>query len=189
MIPVANLAISNNAFIDYFNKCNEISGIISTQVVTANTNANGSATTGNAFVTGTLGATVIVGNSLRGGNVQTSNTLVITSNVAQQSSLTVVANASTTNTNPNQVIDSYSALTHRTSKYVLQITTASGFQATEILVVHDGANVVVTEYATLSTNGSMGTFAANLATNVVSLLFNPTVAVSTVNFERRSLTV
>jgi len=66
----------------WVDKTNEIANVISDYVVTANTDANGSVTAGNSQFTGIFSAnTLTVVTEMRGGNVQTTDVLTISSNV------------------------------------------------------------------------------------------------------------
>jgi len=92
---------STDTFQTLVNKLNEVANLASNTMVTANTNANGSVTTGNAYGNGIFAyATVGVVTALRGGNVQSSAELPITSNVYVQSSHVKVGN-STANVTAN----------------------------------------------------------------------------------------
>jgi hypothetical protein len=186
---VANLVVTSSTLYGVMLKINELARILSTQTVTANTNANGAVTVGNTFLVGIFAGSTGAFGSLRGGNVQTANTLLITSNVAIGNSYLSVGAVTTSNISPNQVIDSFPSTGYRTTKFVLQVTSLVGYLATEILLTHNGSNIFMTEYASLPTNGALGTFSANIASNTVNLLFTPTNAVNTVEFERRSLAV
>jgi len=189
MIPVANINISTATFNDLYLKVNEIAAVLSAQTLTANAYANGATAIGNSYLNGIFAADTGAFGAIRGGNCQSSNTLTVSSNVLQQYCYWASGNAGTTNTNPTQTVDSFSSIAYRSSKYVLQITNASNYQATELLVTHDGTNVYVTEYATLSTNGNLGTFTAVIASNNVQLQFTPVNAVNVLKFERKSIAI
>lgn len=63
-----------------------------------------------------------------------------------------------------------------TCKYLIQITDeTSGFKihSTEIMLMHDGVDVYLTEYATLINDSLLGSFSAEINNNVVRLLFTP----------------
>jgi hypothetical protein len=101
---VSNVSIATDTFNGWLTQTNVLLDTLTNEIVTANTLANGSLTTGNAFVNGIFGAnTVVVPSSLRGGNVQSSNVLNITSatlisgNVSvNTTSNTFVVNSTTT---------------------------------------------------------------------------------------------
>jgi len=51
------------------------------------------------------------------------------------------------------VIDSFSVNTYRSVKYTFRVGADEGYQAIEVLLVHDGINSIVTIYGSLSTTG------------------------------------
>lgn len=79
---------------------NLMANVLGQECLTANTNANGAYVTGNSFLFGTFGSnTLAVFTNLRGGNVQSTNTLYITSNVyANDTSYNFAIGNSTVNT-------------------------------------------------------------------------------------------
>lgn len=80
-IPFVNT--SSDTFASFVTKVNNVINAVQTEVMTANGNANGSVTSGNAYVNGIVYAqTLCTDTALRGGNVQTSGVLPITSNVS-----------------------------------------------------------------------------------------------------------
>jgi hypothetical protein len=100
---IASVNTAADKFSVWIGITNQLANAMTTEVVTANTNANGSVTTGNGFVNGIFGSnTLVVFNALRGGNVQVSNTLVITSNVNIGSNILLVGN-STVNATVNSL--------------------------------------------------------------------------------------
>src|ERR1700722_2476994 len=78
---------NNNLFLDWLTATNQMINLLATDTVTANSAANGSQTTGNGFVTGTFGATTLVGNSIGGGWVGVSANLYLTSNLICQNTV------------------------------------------------------------------------------------------------------
>lgn len=79
LTPITNFA--NTPFLTVVAAVNAIIGLIGGDVVTANGSANGSLTVGNCYVSGISGASIMTPGSLRGGNVQASATLPVTSNL------------------------------------------------------------------------------------------------------------
>lgn len=72
---------------------NAIVNLLATDVVTANAAANGSLTVGNGYVSGIFGSSILVAGSIRGGNVQSSANLIISSNVFVNASSLYVGNS------------------------------------------------------------------------------------------------
>ncbi len=86
----------------------------------------------------------------------------------------------TSTTAANQVIDSSNAATYRTVKYIVQVTAGTQYQAIEILVIHNGAAVQMSEYAILCTETNpIATFDADIVSGSLRLLATPANAVTT----------
>jgi len=113
---IANTNIATETFGQWLIKTNEIVTALRTEIVTANSEANGSLTTGNAFVVGILGAnTIVVPSALRGGNVQSSNTLNITSNVVIGNTFTINSTATSASLLTNTLIQAANAFVNATN--------------------------------------------------------------------------
>ena len=84
-------------------------------------------------------------------------------------------NAHTSTSTFQQVVDAWPAATFRTAHYMVQVTdtTNSYYQATQVMLIHDGTDVYLTEYGDIYTNQSLGQFAADIVSNMVELLFTP----------------
>ena len=86
----------------------------------------------------------------------------------------------TSTTAANQVIDSSSASTYRSAKYVVQVSSGTQFQIVEILVIHNGTTVQMTEYGLLCTEAApIAAFDADISAGSLRLLATPVNAVST----------
>ena len=77
--PVVNTA--SDTFANWISKENNIINLVNTDVVTTSTNTAGDLTVGNGFVIGIFGSNTLVATSIRGGNVNTPNVLLVSSNV------------------------------------------------------------------------------------------------------------
>ena len=53
----------------------------------------------------------------------------------------------------NTVIDSFPVIKYRSAKYTMRVNSDDGYQAVEVLLIHDSANSYVTIYGSLSTVG------------------------------------
>lgn len=189
-ITTANVVTSTDAFNDFINKFNNVATIISNNAITANSTL--SVTVGNAYVNGIFSSnTLVATQGLRGGNNSTTGTLVVTSNLQMNVATTVVGSIQVTGTSLTSIdsfpISGQGAM--RSAKYILQISTSSGYQATEIMLLQDGTNVFVTEYATLTNSTSMGTFSANIFSGSINLNITPTQSTSNVYFHRTTLSL
>jgi hypothetical protein len=184
----ANVSTSADTFNDWITKTNQIATALANTVVTANSTLG--VTVGNAYVNGIFSSnTLVATQGLRGGNNSTSNLVTISLGFVSNTSTYVAGKYNSTSTTANQIVDSFLTTAFRTTKYLLQISTSVGYQATEIMLLQDGTNVFITEYATLTNSTSMGTFSANIAAGSVNLLVSPTQTTSAVSFQRISLAV
>ena len=94
-----------------------------------------------------------------------------------------------TTTTANQVIDSYPASLYRSSKYIIQaVCSGVGIHSTEVMVLHDGTNVYITEYATIFTDTSLFTVDASISgTGDMELTVTPVNANTSFDVVRTSL--
>lgn len=92
--------------------------------------------------------------------------------------------------NAEFVADSFALTDFRTTKYLVQVqeTGSTNFYSTEVLLMHDGSTVHMTEYATLHTNTSpVASIDADINGANVRLLITPSVANTTTKISRISL--
>lgn len=163
---VANVNIAVDTFNGWVTKTNVLLDALSNEIVTANNQANGALTTGNGFVNGIFGAnTIVVPASLRGGNVQSSNTLNISSNVVVGNTFTVNSSASFAYINTNTHIQSSNlycnatTITLYSSSGNVNITsTNAAITATTIKLEGniDSNLVIKTDLALIVSNTSLG---------------------------------
>lgn len=170
-----------------------------TQLVTVNgirggtpqTSANlviGSNVVINSVASCTLGSVVITNTSISTPNANiglfTSGKLPIGNSVIAAQTYTV------TNTSL-QTIDFFDSTVFRSAEYTISMSDAqsNNFQLTKILLIQNAGNALVTEYGTVMTNTSLGTFSAT--TNSTSTLLQLTPATSNVyiNLVRTALNV
>lgn len=108
------------------------------------------------------------------GNIKFSNTTTVIDN----SKITYITLTTTTN-NTNQVIDSFNTSLYRTAKYIVQVTSGTSHQSVEIMLIHNGTNVFLSEYGKILTDSNLATFDADINNGYVRLLINP---INTNNF-------
>jgi hypothetical protein len=87
--------------------------------------------------------------------------------------------------------DSFTAASYRTTKYLIEVreTSTSNFYSSEILLMHDGTSVYITEYGTLQTATSpVSSIDADLNSSNVRLLITPSVSNTITKVYRISLT-
>jgi hypothetical protein len=99
------------------------------------------------------------------------------------------------NTTATTAIDTYSITQFRSAKYLIQIDEGTGagadFELREILLVADNSsNVWATEYGVVTSNGDLGTFAAEMTGTTVTLYFTAhSVSSKTVKVLRTGMAV
>ena len=90
-----------------------------------------------------------------------------------------------TTTTAGQVVDQFKANAYRTAKYIVSMSHATqGYHATEVLLVHDGTTVYMTEYGTIYSSSSLGTLDASILTGNVRLTVTPTNTNTTIKAKR-----
>jgi hypothetical protein len=137
--------------------------------------------TGNNF--GTIQAAIFfTGNS-------TINTAVTAGIVGRTDVIdTFISNTTTTTT--QTAIDSFSATTFRSGKYIIQATNSTNYHYTEVSVVHDGTTAYATEFATMFTGSSLVSFAVDISGGNVRLLATATDAtLTTYKIDRKLIKV
>lgn len=179
---LANTGIVANATGLYVNS-SYINTISSNSATFANSSATNTFTVGTAsyFVAnGNLGIGVATPNA----KLQVEGTANVSGNVAFGGTVsktdvedTYISNttASTTQT----VIDSFSATTYRSAKYIIQATNGTSYHYTEVAIVHDGTTAYATEFATMFTGASLVSFAVDINTGNVRLLATAANATTT----------
>lgn len=196
-VVVANVA-NTNTFDYWRNRTNELATAMSNVVVSVNSNT----ATGNAAITGSFTANVLIANTVRVSN-STVNVVISVPTAAQIANnslflrtdgswaappIPVTNGALTTTGTGAQLLDSYAISTNRGVEYFISVkdNNANAYQATKVLTVHNVVTAFSTEYATILSNASLGVFDANVASNATHVTFyiTPTSANTTVNFTK-----
>ena len=195
-VAVANVA-NTNTFDYWRNRTNEFATAMSNVVV-----STGSTTTGNADITGSFTANVLIANTVRVSNstvnvvisvptsVQIANgSFFLNANGSWSSAPTPLANGTLTTTGTGaQLLDSFAISTTRGAEYFISIrnNNANAYQATKVLTMHNNVAAFSTEYATMLSNTSLGVFDANVAANATHVTFyiTPTSSNTTVNYTK-----
>ena len=110
--------------------------------------------------------------------------MTISTNTAIDFSLIATGNVATTNADADQVMDTFDTGVYRTGKYIMQVNTATGFQSSELLITHDGTSSYITEYAVVTSNGTLGSFTTDVSGSNVRVLFSPDNAVNGISFQK-----
>ncbi len=91
------------------------------------------------------------------------------------------ANLTTSSTASSQILHSLSATEFKTAKYVVQCISGSDLHAQELLLIHNGTNVYMTEYSQVlgPSNVPLTTFDARISAGNFELLVSPVNASTT----------
>lgn len=104
----------------------------------------------------------------------------------------ITSNTETTSTATQTVVDTFDSSGFRTAKYIVQVNnreSVNEFQSSEVLLIHNGSTVFLTEYATLNTNGIIASIDADISGGSVRLLVTPSVANTEIKVLRTGVTV
>lgn len=201
-VPLNQVNTASDTWQVAINDLNAAINAIGTVVVTANNLANGSITTGNAFVNGIFAATTLAAQTLGGGNVQSQANLTVSTNavfgnstvnssvnstalsLGSDRSVTSSFTFTTTGTSL-QTVDSF-LNTFRSARYLVSVNdnNANGHQSSEIMVLYDGTNALVTEFAQLVSNSVLVTFSATANSTAVLLQATPVSTNTTIKSHR-----
>ena len=199
--PISTVNTAADTFQVWIDKFNASANAISNVVVTANSLANGSLTTGNGFVNGIFGANTLVVTTLRGGNVQAAANLTISSNVSMDGLILNINSTSTINIGslfinsiamsvPNTISIGNSTINSVHTGSSLSIG-ANVVANTTALVI--GANVIANTTSLVIGNSTVNTVhtAASLSvgSNVVANTSTLLIGNSTVNVTVNSISV
>ena len=186
--PVAN----NQNFGTWLARTNQLTAIISANVVTTDNTVSGGMTSGNGTVNGSFGSnTLFVIDNMRGGNVTTSNTLTIISNTifsnTSSNLVSFVSNATSSNvlisvdrvniTGNTAFANSISAPQGTFNTIIGNASLAIGSNVNISTSSVSVGNSTVNTYFTisaLSTNGSLGVYRAATLANTLSTTGNVT---------------
>jgi len=119
----------------------------------------------------------VAGEGLEVANANVTNTLTV-------EALQVTTNTVTTAASGQVVLDIFPTTLLASAKYFVQANSGSAYHTTEIILVHEGTNVWITEYGSIQTGISLGTFNADIDSGNVRLLFNATQSINTIRSVR-----
>jgi hypothetical protein len=199
-MTVTVAATTNTNTMEYWlNRTNELANAMTTVAVTTNSNT----AVGNAAITGSFTANVLIANTVRVSN-STSNVVISVPNTVQTSSGDYFLNANgqwsavispvttfslETSGTSGQLIDSYPFSDYGAVEFFVRVknNNANGYQATKILTFHNNVDAFSTEYGSMVSNNSLGSFSVSTNATHVILNMTPTstntaVTISRVNF-------
>lgn len=101
-------------------------------------------------------------------SISTNAKLEVLGNVKVNNHLTVSTTHSVSGAGLISLV-SYSSSLYRSSKHHIQITQASKYQASEVLLIHDGTTAYLTEYGVVYSSTDLGTISAALSGGSVNL--------------------
>jgi len=107
--------------------------------------------TGNVTARGNLNANSITTINLTATGIVNFSSANLEVNVL--TSKAIVSSKPAISVDIDTVVDSFSVNTYRSVKYTFRVGADEGYQAIEVLLVHDGINSIVTIYGSLSTTG------------------------------------
>lgn len=161
------------------------SGSIGTTLAAGNTTVTGFI---NVSTTANVGTTLTVGgNTSIGGNLSVSGIITMTGNVVMGANATakalildnaaIFSNTATVANTTQNIVDSFPKVDADFAKYIISVKPSSGTQRhiTEMLLIHDGTNVLITEYGKLF-NTSLGSIDASINNANVELYFTSAAA-------------
>jgi hypothetical protein len=114
---------------------------------------------------GTFTSLNVTGNTNISG-IATANTFDIGIDAGISTTRTVVATTSPT------AIESFSASTYRSARIQVQITQGTSYQASDILIIHDGTTANLIEYGSIATGSYLGNFTADINSGNARLLIS-----------------
>jgi hypothetical protein len=158
------------------------------------------ATVNTAYFTGVStfsGNSVFAANATLQGIVSVTNSVSVTGNTNVTNYLSVNSTSYAYSTKYTvsgtliQTADAWPIASYRSAEYLVQLTdtATTSYQISKILVLHDGTNSLITEYAQLNNNGLIGTFTSDINSGNVRLRLIPTTATVVATVTRTNLVV
>lgn len=131
-------------------------------------------------VENTQNTNITLVNNLAQSAYDSSNTLSSRLNYLSNTSLEITSNTA------NQVIDTFSTTTWRTTKYLIQMTSGTDVHSTELFLTHNDTTVLLTQYGEIYTTNLMS-LDASITSGNLSLLITPTTSTGYVDVVRTSM--
>ncbi len=129
------------------------------------------------------GAVIVSGGVGVGGNLHVGGSITSKDNVYLSNSASVSSVSTTT-------VDTFDKTVYRSSKYIIQVSQSTNYQASEILILHNGTDAFITEYGVVRSNSNLATFSTDINGNNVRLLVNMSSATAaTIKMNRISILV
>ena len=138
------------------------------------------ATTGDATI---RNSNVVITNNGIVGSMNVNTAITFANNTQKQS------NTAISGSTAQFTIDSFSSTVYRSAKYFIQLTSSTSYYATELLVIHDGTTVYLTQYNEIWNTAKLGYFDASITAGVLSILCTPVNSTTTVRLVRDTIFV
>ena len=87
-------------------------------------------------------------------------------------------------TNSSSILNTFNTASARSSKYVLQVTSASNYQLSEMLVLHTDGAALSTEYAQLNSGLNLVNFSTKVVNQNVQLIASSSFISCSIKYER-----
>ena len=95
-----------------------------------------------------------------------------------------------TTTSLDQItIDFFPTTSYRTAKYLIQMSSTVSYHVIELLLIHNGTTVYLSQYGEIFSNLSLGNFDATISGGNVNILYKPTNAATILRILRQTLGV
>ena len=166
-IAITKLASSTISGVSLGNNLNSLSTSVGGGLTISSTSYNGSAA-GTITVDTSVVATL--------SSSQTLQNKTLSSPVIDSIYDLLSCTLTTTATTADQILHSIGASTYRSVKYFVQVTSGSSYHVVEIVLVHDGTAVIISEYGRVLTGSSLSTFDADINGGNLRLKVTPTNA-------------
>ena len=189
----ANLTLAHNQANAAYGQANTARGTANDAYAQANA-AYGQANTGYGQANAAYGAANT--RVLKAGDTMTGQLIIDTAGMGlrvananityslQVNSLNVTTNTVTTSSSGQVVLDKFPITQLASAKYFVQANNSTNYQTTEIVLVQDATNVWLTEYGSIQTGPSLGTFTADISGGDVRLLFTAVNNINTIRSVR-----
>jgi hypothetical protein len=156
---------------------NNQAGIFTTTITTLNIGLVANITLGS-----TTGNTTVRGNLIANSIINSGNLTALDGTITNLKVNDFYSNRTPVTVTANTIIDSFSINKYRSAKYTIRVNSDDGYQAVEVLLIHNGISSFVTVYGSLSTIGTdIVTLSTDLNSGNVRLLATTVAANTTVN--------
>jgi hypothetical protein len=196
----SNTAVGNAAITGTFtaNSINVNTFLVNTSILVGNSLVNSVINSTSLFVGTTTSNVIINATSVALAN-STANISLTIPTAAQISNgqyyfssngswnlVSGISNKINTSGLSTQTIDSFSSASYKAAEYLISVkdNLANNYYSSKLLLMHDGGNAYITEYAMLISNTTIGVFSATLVSSNVNLQLTPVSSNTTVTFTK-----